>query len=247
MSEHKGYGAGFYDSLDRTARPSAERIVPLVLDLVPAESAVDVGCGDGSWLAVLAGHGVGEIRGVDGDWVRVDQLKIPAERFQRAALDSALGLEGVRCDLAISLEVAEHLPAERAPGFVAELCALAPVVLFSAAIPNQGGTHHVNEQWPDYWAELFAAHGYRPVDQLRWRIWNEPDVTWWYKQNLVIYASEEGMGRFPNLARAAAEAPPGVARLVHPDKYAEALRLGEPGFKRWLKMAPRALARSFKR
>ena len=218
--------------------------MPLVLDLVPAHSAVDVGCGDGSWLAVLAQHGVAEVRGVDGDWVRVDQLKIPPERFARARLDTALGLADVRCDLALSLEVAEHLPAERAPGFVAELCALAPVVLFSAAIPHQGGTHHVNEQWPDYWAELFAQRGYRPIDFLRWRIWNEPDVTWWYKQNLVIYASEEGMGRFPNLARAASQAPPGVARLVHPHKYEEALRLGQPRLKRWLRMAPRALART---
>jgi hypothetical protein len=58
-------------------------------------------------------------------------------------------------DLAICLEVAEHLPPEAAEGFIDSLTRLAPVVLFSAAITFQVGNQHLNGQWPDYWATLF--------------------------------------------------------------------------------------------
>jgi SAM-dependent methyltransferase len=234
------YQASFYENLDRTARPSAERIVPLVMRWVRPASVVDVGCGDGSWLATFAAHGAREVLGLDGDWVRTDQLKIPAASFVRAALDRPIELER-RFDLAMSLEVAEHLPPGRAVGFVRDLARLAPVVLFSAAIPEQGGLNHVNEQWPDWWADLFAGQGLVAVDALRWRIWNEPDVTWWYKQNIVLYATEEALARHAELARARELSPGGVARLVHPHKYEEALRKGRPSLRRWLKMGPAAL------
>jgi hypothetical protein len=80
---------------------------------------------------------------------------------------------------------------------------------------------------------------------LRWRIWNEPDVTWWYKQNIVLYATAEALQRHGELARARDLSPAGVARLVHPHKYEEALRKGRPSLKRWLKMGPAALRSSF--
>ena len=53
-----------------------------------------------------------------------------------------------RFDLALSLEVAEHLPPECGSEFVQTLTDLSSVILFSAAIPFQGGTDHLNEQWP---------------------------------------------------------------------------------------------------
>jgi hypothetical protein len=52
----------------------------------------------------------------------------------------------------VSLEVAEHLQPKRSASFVADLVALAPAVLFSAAIPGQPGTDHINPRWQDEWA-----------------------------------------------------------------------------------------------
>src|SRR5205085_11975533 len=93
-------------------------------------------------------------------------------------------------DLAVSLEVAEHLPASSASAFVESLTRLAPAVLFSAAVPHQGGWNHLNEQWPQYWAEIFARHGFFPVDCLRERFWDRPNVRWWYAQNMVLYLAD---------------------------------------------------------
>jgi SAM-dependent methyltransferase len=233
-----GYDADFYGEIDRTSGPSAARVVPLVLDLAPSRSVVDVGCGDGSWLAAFKSAGVDAILGIDGPWIAPRQLKIPTRDFRRMRLDEPIRLER-RFDLAVSLEVAEHLPQARADGFVSDLVALAPVVLFSAAIPGQGGHLHVNEQWPAYWSALFARHGYKPADTLRRRLWSDDGVAWWYRQNLLFFAGEQGLAANPKLAAEAGEAP----ALVHPQCFQNVRRQAEPGFGRWLRMGARTLRR----
>jgi hypothetical protein len=96
-----------------------------------------------------------------------------------------------RFDLAISVEVAEHLPPSHSGRFVKELVALAPVVLFSAAIPLQGGVDHQNERWQSYWQGLFEREGYRALDVIRPRVWDDPEVTPFYAQNALLYASPD--------------------------------------------------------
>jgi hypothetical protein len=196
------------------SRRSAEAVLPRLLELAPARSLVDVGCGWRSWMRAALDLGVGEVVGFDGEWVDPEKLEVPAAAFRRADLATPLELDE-RYDVAISLEVAEHLPESAAAGIVAALAGAAPVVAFSAAIPGQGGYGHVNEQWLAYWAEHFARHGFEPVDALRPLLWDDPDVEWWYAQNVVLYASAEGLRRHPALA-----AHPQRARaplsLVHP-------------------------------
>jgi hypothetical protein len=97
------------------------------------------------------------------------------------------------------------------------LTRLGQVVLFSAAIPHQGGTHHVNEQWPDYWAALFERHAYTVVDAIRPRIWNDPDVEWWYAQNTLLFVHRDSR------ARVSAPAGAGPLAIVHPRSYLDAV------------------------
>jgi SAM-dependent methyltransferase len=185
-------------------------------DLQPA-AVVDVGCGTGIWLAAFRDAGVAHIRGVDGDWVDRSALEVAQDAFTSADLSAPFDL-GERFDLAVSLEVAEHLPPTSADGFIASLTALAPVVLFSAAIPWQGGTDHLNEQWPSYWADKFAAHGYVPVDSLRARIWNTWEIAWWYRQNAGYWVDQARLADHPTLA---AHGSHGFAPLVHPQLWSD--------------------------
>jgi 2-polyprenyl-3-methyl-5-hydroxy-6-metoxy-1,4-benzoquinol methylase len=163
------YTSAYFDSHVAGSLRSAHAVLPLVLDLVDVKSAVDVGCGVGAWLSVLKELGVDDVLGIDGDYVEPKDLLIPKRCFTAHDLTQDFDVERT-FDLALSLEVAEHLPPERAHSFVETLARLARVVLFSAAIPGQGGIAHVTERWPDYWAGLFAEHGYVPVDALRYRI-----------------------------------------------------------------------------
>lgn len=201
---------------------SARRIAPLVLGLVPARSVLDVGCGTGHFLKAFAEAGIADIQGIDGDYVPRDQLAVDPACFRAVDLAQPFDL-GRQFDLVVSLEVAEHLPAAAADGFVAALVAHAPVALFSAAIPDQGGTGHLNEQWPRYWAERFAQHGFAAYDVLRPALWPDGEVAWWYRQNCLLFARAETAARLPALA-GVAPTPPALLDRVHPDLYALRIR-----------------------
>lgn len=248
------YTTDFYAKIGAGSRRSAEVMLPLVLEWVQPRSVVDVGCGVGAWLAVARAHGISDVLGLDGAYVQRNQLQIPSAQFLSAELSNPPPLAR-RFDLVLSLEVAEHLPATQAAEFIAYLTGLGPVVLFSAAAPQQGGDGHLNEQWPAYWAALFAEHGFAALDCLRPRFWNCPDLEFWYAQNTLLYV-HAAHPRLPQLLTHAAAAPPHAPLpLIHPQLYrqhydwllqAETARgLAEPAlrttFRRWSGWLRRAL------
>ena len=227
------YDDAFYDSVRAGARSSARRIVPVVHALTGARRVVDVGCGSGAWLSVWMEHGV-EVLGVEGPHISPGSLDVPSELIHRHDLTQPLVLDEP-FDLATSLEVAEHLPIEVAEDFVASLAGLAPLILFSAASPHQGGRDHVNEQWPSWWARHFAAHGYVPVDCVRRRVWSDPDVEWWYAQNTLLYVAEDALSSTPSLQRELELVGTGQLDIVHPTRYLEWVEYGiAEGRARWL-------------
>lgn len=238
------YDSKFFDHHHEGSLRSARAIVPIVRELVPFSSVVDVGCGTGTWLSVFAESGTGDYLGVDGPWVDPAALAIPREKFRAVDLSSPPPL-GRRFDLAVSVEVAEHLPAQRAGPFVGYLASLAPVVVFSAAIPGQGGTNHVNEQWPDYWADLFNAENYACIDALRHRVWSSGEVQWWYAQNIMIYCDRAALADRPRLAELALPKGAMPARLVHPSCFQLALDR-RPGLRTIVRETPRAIRRAIK-
>jgi SAM-dependent methyltransferase len=217
------YDPAYFEGQHGTARRSAEVVVPLVMELLSPRSVCDVGCGVGVWLAVFEQHGVKEVVGLDGDYVERDALHIDPAKFVSA--DLARGVPAVGSfDLAVSLEVAEHLPERAAAEFVAGLVSLAPAVLFSAAIPGQGGQSHVNEQWPPYWRALFLKHGYRPIDCVRPPIWDSGKVKVWYRQNTLLFAHPELIRSNPALARERERTAGQPLSIVHPKMLQIALQ-----------------------
>lgn len=211
------YSSRYYEGLKEDSAASARETVPLIRRLFPARSVVDVGCGSGTWTRAYADAGC-DVLGLDGDIVRPEQLLIPAENFRRANLAEPLRLDR-RFDLVNCLEVAEHLPPARGESFVADLCRLGDVVIYSAAVPGQGGTHHVNEQWPSYWIPFFRAQGFAPLDCLRPQLWGNGRVAWWYVQNVFAFVREARLGEFPE---AVAANRPWPTDLVHPRAYVRA-------------------------
>jgi len=176
------YNQWFYDTIRPGVQASAAVVVPLVTNQLNPRTVVDVGCGEGWWARAFADVGC-DVLGIDGPWMSGDRTHIPYYTHDLAkSVPNTIG----RFDLAVSLEVAEHLPPGRAESFVTDLCRLADVVLFSAAIPGQGGAGHLNEQPAAYWAALFDANDYMVSGALRWMIWDNPKVENWYRQNLLV-------------------------------------------------------------
>ena len=152
---------------------SASIVVNQLLDLIPVKSVIDIGCGPGFWLKAFADRGVERIVGIDGGYTDRTRLAIDPSCFIGRDLNRPLSDLGLgKFDLAMSVEVGEHLLPERAESLVDDLCALSDFVMYGAAIEKQGGDQHINEQWQSWWVSKFAARDYLPYDVLRPAIWD---------------------------------------------------------------------------
>lgn len=171
---------------------SADLIVPEIFKILTPESVLDVGCGIGNWLEVFSKNGIQDYLGIDADYVDMSELLIPKEKFKSYDLSKTFKLDR-KFDLICSLEVAEHLPEEAADNFVDSLVHHGDIILFSAAIPGQGGNGHINEQYPSYWQKKFKKHGYIFYDILRPKIWNNEKIGYWYRQNMFLIAKQNNM------------------------------------------------------
>jgi SAM-dependent methyltransferase len=214
------YDDGFYREQMEGSYRSARRYVAFVMQLLRPRRVVDVGCGRGTWLKAFRDHGADECTGFDGPWNSQANMVDGRIAFTPVDLNRPIPLAGDRYDLALSLEVAEHLEPGSAPGFVESLTRLADVVMFAAAFTGQGGIHHVNERPHTYWAGLFAQHGYLPYDLFRPAFWGDPEVQFWYQQNTFLYVRRGGALE-ETLARAGHRPLQNVAFMdcIHPALY----------------------------
>lgn len=215
MAPEKYFDSRYFAWQGERAERSARAVAPLLLDLLAPSSVVDAGCGTGAWLQVLAESGA-EVVGIDRD-APPEQLRIPRDAFVAGDLAAPPSVHRT-FDLALCLEVAHYLPAESAPALIAYLTGLAPIALFGAAIPGQGGGPGLNRRWPAYWADLFGARGFACCDWLRPLVWEDEQVDWWYAQNTLLYVRRDRLAELPGL-RAGRPLP-----LVHPGLLAETLQ-----------------------
>ncbi|MEO8182836.1 MAG: methyltransferase domain-containing protein [Deltaproteobacteria bacterium] len=236
-AESYNYHVGLHPT-QSTAAAAAE-IVPILCETLRPRAVVDFGCGLGDWLRAFSDRGVEDVYGLDGNWVPVEKLAIPRERFQVVNFTSEIRLNR-RFDLALCLEVAEHFGDEYADKLVDALTRCADSICFSAAVPGQGGYGHVNEQFQDYWVAKFKSRGYRPVDLVRPKIWNNPRVSFWYRQNLLLFLKDS------ELQRTGLHETPAIISCVHPDLYNSRRDPRNQSLKTVLKLLPFYLLRAFK-
>jgi len=202
-------------------------VVPIVLELVRPQSVLDIGCGTATWLKAFEELGVQDYLGVDGDYVDRSLLKIDSRRFKSHDLMQPLDLQR-KFDLVIALEVAEHLPERDADTFVESMVRHGDTLLFSAAIPGQGGQNHLNEQWPEYWEAKFRRHGFFFHDAIRPRIWKNERVDVWYKQNIFLVRRNSIQD---SSMRAVVHPDLFSLKLRNQEEYRDSLLLGKQGLR----------------
>jgi len=231
------YNNNFFSKQSAGSKSSAEVIVPILMTMFKPNSVVDVGCGIGTWLKEFENCGVNTIAGVDSH-VEEDMLLISKDKFIRCDFNNVNGKDcnpgAGKWDLAISLETAEHVNPERSECFVRLLASLSNIVVFSAAIPYQGGRHHVNEKWQEEWRYLFQKVGYKAYDILRQDLlWNY-NVEWWYSQNIIVYANDKANLQYDKAKYS--------LNLVHPKKYMSMATNSYVTFSQWVEMTKALLA-----
>ena len=198
MTAHQ-YDGLFFDYIEAGARESARTVVARMRGLLEIRSVLDVGCGRGIWLDEWTRQGVADVMGLDGDYVPIESMAVPVEKFRAVDLSKPIEL-GRRYDFVQSLEVAEHLPPDSSETLVATLVRHGDVILFGAARPGQGGEHHVNERPYWYWRDLFRRHGYGLYDAVRPLI-QDSTIEPWYRYNSFLFAADSVAARLPASVR----------------------------------------------
>lgn len=208
------YARGIDQSLD-----AARLYIDYLWRFIQPHSVLDVGCGRGQWLKACEEKGARRLVGFDGHWNHQQQMIAASIQFKAIDLNQLFCVEE-RFDLAMTLEVAEHLEPASAHNFIQSLCAASDLLLFSAAIPNQGGSHHINEQPHTYWAKLLGDQQFVPFDILRAVFWSDERIPFWYRQNVFLYA-RKGSGCFERLIAQGLAPMPNIGFMdcVHPVLY----------------------------
>jgi len=226
------YDEAFYAQQRAGSKLSAEKVVPYLYELLGPNSVLDIGCGVGTWVSAFKKAGCETSNGMDGSWALESDLEIPKDDFiafdfisSPAPFRPSLPLE--RYDLITTFEFAEHIFEHSAEALVDLITSKSDAVIFGAALPLQGGAHHVNEQWPSYWATKFAKRGFVSCDFIRPYFWDDLEVRPWYSQNAIGYFRGEVPKPVREAARAAWENR-GPLSLVHPSSWLHVNSLAEP-------------------
>lgn len=186
---HISYTNELHEKYKPRTIASAEVVLPIVFDLIHPKSVVDIGCGHGIWLKFCQQLGTTDLLGVDGAYIDPDRLLIPRDCFQAMDLNQPEPIAR-RFDLAMSLEVAEHLHPESTGRFLGLLTSLSDFILFSAAIPGQPGDAHINARWHSFWIGELEKLGFVALDFVRPKIWHDERIMLCYRQNLLLFVKK---------------------------------------------------------
>lgn len=175
-----------YQKIWEEEKPFADRLAMWIAARITPEVVVDIGCGPGMHVYSLRDLGVTAI-GYDVDDVAEGKKYI--EKISMFELKE----RGVSCDLALCLEVAEHIDEDRNNDIAKaclEILTNRGILIWSAAIPGQGGVNHINCQPKEYWHFMFRSHGAIRLKEL------EDDMLsyirsgyhmGWFTQNAMIF------------------------------------------------------------
>lgn len=186
------YASEYYASMDReTAIQDANQLADTIIDIYSPDNVIEFGCGTGRLLYRYTERGI-TVYGIDASSSALEQSKLPDECLQQHDLTQPFSTEE-KYDIALAIEILEHLPQKAADTVVDSISNAAKTVLVSAATPGQGGTHHVNEQPHAYWIEKFETRGmtYQPSTTEKIRSQLKLDDLMWISDNLIVFKKDE--------------------------------------------------------
>ncbi|AUX10564.1 hypothetical protein AArcSl_2953 [Halalkaliarchaeum desulfuricum] len=170
-------------------RSDAREVSRVLYDEFEPESVIDFGCAIGGHLEWFHEHGI-EVCGIEGNTTAFEYSLIPNEYLEEHDLREPYEITKQR-DLALCIEVAEHIPERYANQLVASLTDSAESVFFTAAPPGQQGTHHINLKKDSYWEKKFEEKGYIRDNMIETRLKQNLNLekSTWIKDNMFVFVS----------------------------------------------------------
>jgi glycosyltransferase involved in cell wall biosynthesis/2-polyprenyl-3-methyl-5-hydroxy-6-metoxy-1,4-benzoquinol methylase len=172
-----------YNQIESEEKPFADRLAIWIKENINPKKVVDIGCGPGTYVYSLIDNDVNAY-GYDID-----------DRVEGKDYLKKLSLFEVndKSDVVICLEVAEHIETSLSDSIVDSIIRNVNddgMIIWTAAIPGQGGVGHINCQTKEYWEEKFISRGfYRDFvieNNLLEYIRSGPYMEW-FSQNLMVF------------------------------------------------------------
>lgn len=189
----EAYSNSFYNKVASRANIASQISANVISGLINVKTLADIGCGSGIWARnfCLKLKEIETIYALDlelPERVYLDDTFMSRYQVHHVAqnLDSLPLLPFHEVDLTICLEVLEHLEFETGKKLITEFGAKTKYLLFSAAIPGQGGTHHINERPYEYWYSQLRENGFIPFDVIRPKLKGQ-DVPSYYRYNIIFW------------------------------------------------------------
>lgn len=186
------YSDEFYKINAKESFESAKKIINILIKYYAPKSVLDIGCGVGTWLKAWKEASATKVLGIDTNEMPENALYIPRKNIKVFDFEvDKLDIED-KFDLAMSLECFEHITKKHEDNAFNTLVNSADIILFSAGIPFQVGTNHINCHKLAYWVDKFKQKGYKCYDIIRPEcIKQSLNVGSWYMQNILVFAKND--------------------------------------------------------
>ena len=186
------YDDKFFDKNLEWNTPIAAKLAGVLLDCFHPRSVVDLGCGNAEFLNEFQKKGI-IVQGYEGSRSAIGKASIDKQHIKLFDLRNKIE-EKEKYDLALCLEVAEHIENKFSQRLVENLTSLSDKVVFTAATPGQGGHFHINEQPREFWVNIFKQRNYGYDAQTTEKVKNDmkkAGVLSWYCDNLMVFKKDK--------------------------------------------------------
>ena len=172
-----------YDQIESEEKPFANRLATWIKENINPKKVVDIGCGPGTYVYSLRDNGINAY-GYDID-DRVDG-KDYLKKLSLFEIND-------KSDVVICLEVAEHIETSLSDSIVDSIIRNVNddgIIIWTAAIPGQGGVGHINCQKKEYWEEKFISRGFHrdcAIESNLLEYIRSGPYMGWFLQNLMVF------------------------------------------------------------
>jgi hypothetical protein len=185
------YSESFYSSVGSRASIAASIVMGSVKQWYSPSSIVDYGAGPGVWSIEAAKvFPNASVLALDYEAATIFSEEFESKRPKNLItlelnFEEEKSIPVVNLDMAICVEVLEHLSEEAANRVFNSICSTAGIVIFSAAVPGQGGTGHINEKPKNYWVSRFVENDFLVFDTFAQNL-QHPQVPDYYRNNCFL-------------------------------------------------------------
>lgn len=183
----ENYSKEYYKSINKDESAQAKALGEILIKLYRPNSVVDIGCGTGLYLSQFKCIQYGFDISPDA----FDPEVIQVERGLVDIRDLTQPMNvNIKSDLAICLEVVEHIGSENADILIENISKWSDTIVMTAAPPGQAGLNHVNCQPMSYWEEKMAKYGFKRDYHDEYQVVSHVAATphtVWIIRNLMIF------------------------------------------------------------